>query len=271
MTLPHTVTPLSWPGWKPAAWRVRPVIAPAFYWDFSPASPVTSLGRAMICSNLDRLEVYVGGQHFASLTPDAGDYAALAYPPSFADFRGVDGSSRPDLRIDGYLGPDLIASRSLASDPSFDRLALAFDDAEIAGDGVEIAGDGVGATRLVFRAVDRYGAPRPYVTGGLALSVAGPAVLLGDNPFDLGAAGGACAVWIRSRPGAAGTVAVSARRPVLGPASAAARVRPGGRRPASRARRAGPSPAGPPASRRPRRCPGAGRRARRSGPARWRW
>ena len=198
--------------------RVRPVIAPAFYWDFGPASPVTSLRRAMICANTDRLEVYVGGSHFASLTPDAGKYRSLAYPPSFTDFRRVDGSSRPDLRIDGYLGPDLVATRLLASDPSFDRLALAFDDAEIAGDGVD-------ATRLVFRAVDRYGAPRPFVTGQLILSVDGPAVLAGDNPFDLAAAGGAGAVWIRSRPGSAGIVTVSARHPVLGRAAARVRVR----------------------------------------------
>ena len=34
----------------------------------------------------------------------------LAYPPSFADFTAVDGSSLPDLRIDGYLGGELVAS-----------------------------------------------------------------------------------------------------------------------------------------------------------------
>jgi beta-galactosidase len=130
----------------------------------------------------------------------------------------VDGSARPDLRIDGYLGPDLIASVSLASDPSFDRLALAFDDAQIDGDGVD-------ATRLVFRAVDRYGAPRPYVTGQLVLDVEGPAVLVGDNPFDFAAAGGAGAVWIRSRPGAPGTVTVSASHPLLGRTVARLRVR----------------------------------------------
>jgi hypothetical protein len=58
---------------------VTPVIAPAFYWDFGPVSPVTSLPGAMICSNLDRLEVYVGGQHFATATPDSGQYASLPY------------------------------------------------------------------------------------------------------------------------------------------------------------------------------------------------
>ena len=195
-----------------------PVIAPAFYWDFGPVSPVTSLSGAMICSNLDRLEVFVGGQHFATVTPDSADYANLVYPPSFVDFSTVDGSSRPELRIDGYLGPELVASRSLASDPSLDALALAADDREIDGDGVD-------ATRVVFRAVDRYGAPRPYVTGQVILGVDGPAVLIGDNPFDFTSAGGVGAVWIRSLPGSPGTVTVTASHPTLGSAMVRIRVR----------------------------------------------
>jgi beta-galactosidase len=197
---------------------VRPVIAPAFYWDFGPTSPVTSLPAAMICANLDRLEVYLGGAHFASVTPDAGDYGSLAYPPSFVDFRGVDGSSLPDLRIDGYLGPDLVTSRSFSSDPSLDTLWLAADDDEIAGDGAD-------ATRVAFRAVDGYGAPRPYVTGEVTLAVSGPAVLVGESPFDFTAAGGVAAVWIQSLPGSAGHVAVSATHPILGRAAAHVRVR----------------------------------------------
>jgi beta-galactosidase len=48
-------------------------------------------------------------------------------------------------------------------------------------------------------------------------------VLVGDNPFDFAAAGGAGAVWIRSRPGEPGTVVVRASHPVLG--SAIARIR----------------------------------------------
>ncbi|MGH3228528.1 MAG: glycoside hydrolase family 2 TIM barrel-domain containing protein [Streptosporangiaceae bacterium] len=202
---------------------VRPVIAPAFYWDFGPTSPVTSLPAAMICANLDRLEVYVGGAHFASVTPDAGDYGSLAYPPSFVDFRAVDGASVPELRIDGYLGSELVASRSLASDPSFDWLSLVCDD-------LEIDGDGADATRVVFRALDRYGAPRPYCTGQVVLGVDGPAVLVGDSPFDFAAAGGVGAAWIRSLPGSPGTVVVSASHPSLGQARVSVRVRefPGG-------------------------------------------
>ena len=98
--------------------RIAPVIAPAFYWDFGPVSPVTGLPAAMICANLDRLEVYVGREHFATLTPDTARYPDLAYPPSFVDFSAVDGSSLPELRIDGYLGSVKVASRSLAADPS---------------------------------------------------------------------------------------------------------------------------------------------------------
>ena len=198
--------------------RVTPVIEPAFYWDFGPTSPVTSLPSAMICANLERLEVYVGGSHLASVTPDSEDFGSLEYPPSFVDFRGVDGSSRPDLRIDGYLGSDLVVSRELSSDTSFDRLDLVFDHDEIAADGAD-------ATRLVFRAVDRYGAPRPYVTGQLALSLEGPGMLVGDNPLDFAAAGGVGAVWIRSQRGSAGTVTVSASHPTLGRADARVNVR----------------------------------------------
>jgi hypothetical protein len=169
-------------------------------------------------TSTNRLEVYVGGEHFATVMPDTAGYGHLPYPPSFADFRGVDGSSRPELRIDGYLGADRVASRSFSADPSGDVLALAADDAEIDGDGTD-------ATRLEFRAVDRYGAPRPYVAGQVGFEVTGPAVLVGDNPFDFAAAGGAGAVWIRSRPGARSTVIVRASHPTLGQAVAQIRTR----------------------------------------------
>jgi beta-galactosidase len=195
-----------------------PVIAPAFYWDFGPTSPVTSLELAMICSNLDQLRVYVGGRLLATVTPDTTGYPHLKYPPSFVDFRGVDGSARPELHIDGYLGGVKVASRSLAADPSGDRLQLTADDAEIDGDGVD-------ATRLAFRAVDKYGASRPYVTGPVTLTVDGPAVLVGDNPVDFAATGGAAAVWIRSLPGSPGAVTVQASHSALGNAVARIKVR----------------------------------------------
>jgi len=190
--------------------KTRPVIQPAFYWDFGPNSPVTSLGaRAMVCANLDRLEVYVGGVHHATVTPDTADYGHLPYPPSFVDFSTVDGSSHPELRIDGYLGASRVASRSFASDPSTDVLSVVADDSSIVADGSD-------ATRVVFRAVDKYGQPRPYVGGDVQISVHGPGVLVGEKTFAFGDSGGVGAVWIRSVYHAPGQVTVRVSHDVLG-------------------------------------------------------
>jgi beta-galactosidase len=197
---------------------IRPVIAPAFYWDFGPVSPVTSLPAAMICANLDRLELYVGGAHYATVTPDTGNYPHLPYPPSFVSFAQVDGSALPELRIDGYLGAELVASRSFSADPATDELSVRADDRELVADGAD-------QTRVVFRVVDRYGAPRPYADGQVGLTVDGPAVLVGDNPFDFAGAGGVGAVWVRTLPGSAGRVSVRVTHPTLGPATAVMDVR----------------------------------------------
>jgi beta-galactosidase len=189
---------------------VTPVIAPAFYWDFG-RSPVNRLSTAMICSNLDYLKVYVGEKLLSTVEPDRAGYRHLPYPPSFVDFSAVDGSALPDLRIEGYQGSAMVASRLLAADHAGDHLSAHADDKAIAGDGVD-------ATRVVLRAVDRYGAPRPYVTGNVTFAITGPHVLIGDDPFDLTRTGGAGAIWIRSRPRSSGTVTVRASHPTLGQA-----------------------------------------------------
>ncbi len=83
-----------------------------------------------------------------------------------------------------------------------------------------LAADGQDATRIVVRALDRYGAPRPFVTGSVRFAVDGPGVLVGDNPFDLAATGGAGAVWLRTIAGQTGSVSVYAAHPTLGTAMA---------------------------------------------------
>ena len=171
----------------------------------------------MICANLDRLEVYVAGAHFATATPDTTNYRHLRYPPSFVDFGSVDGSSHPQLRIDGYLGATKVASQSYSSDPDGDRLHVTIDDTELTGDGSD-------STRVVLRAVDRHGQPRPYVQGDVILSVDGPAVLIGDNPFALADTGAAGAVWLRTIRNTPGTVTLTARHPTLGSGAVTARI-----------------------------------------------
>lgn len=209
---------------------VRPVIQPAFYWDFGPQSPPNGPGPgAMICSNCDRLELFVGGEPFASVEPDRARFGHLPHPPSFVDL-AVDGSSRPELRIDGYVGDDKVLSRTFSSDPSEDVLAVRVDDETLAADGTD-------ATRVVFRALDRYGAARPYVQGDVTIAVDGPGVLVGDNPFAFEDAGGVGAVWIRTRAGAPGRIRVRVSHPTLGGGEARVLARPadGGGRPAANA------------------------------------
>ncbi len=192
--------------------RVRPVILPAFFWDFGPGAPPGGPGpHAMIATNCDRLEIYVGGRHRAAGAPDRQNLGRLAYPPVFADLT-TDGSGLPELRIDGYLGGRLVTSVVMSADPATDRLALAADDRSIQADGTD-------TTRLTFRVTDAHGNQRRRASGEVSLSLSGPATLVGDNPFDLGAYGGVGGAFVRSQPGRAGLVRVTARHPVLGQAA----------------------------------------------------
>jgi len=190
---------------------VGPVILPVFFWDFGPGSPPHGPGAdAMIATNCDRLEIYVGGAHVATGTPDTRHFGGLAYPPVFADLT-VGAATRPELRIDGYLGTRLAASVRMSADTTRDRLALTADDDTIRADGSD-------TTRLTFRALDAYGNQRPHVTGQVSLSLTGPAALIGDNPFEFGAYGGVGGAFVRSEPGRPGLVSVTASHPLLGQA-----------------------------------------------------
>jgi beta-galactosidase len=184
---------------------VRAVIEPAFYWDFSRHAPGAN---AMIWSNCERLKVYVGDTHRHTLLPQRALFPHIAYPPFVADLT-VPRHTMPELRIDGYVGGRLAARRRFSADPRLDRLSFVADDAALNADGQDM-------TRLVVRAVDRYGAQRPYVTGSVSFAIDGPGVLVGDDPFDVEAAGGAGAVWVRTMRGLTGRVTVSATHPVLG-------------------------------------------------------
>jgi beta-galactosidase len=74
--------------------------------------------------------------------------------------------------------------------------------------------------------VDKHGAPRAFATGQVTLSIEGPGVIVGDNPFSLDDNGGAGAVWIRTVPGRTGVIRIEVRHAALGAKSASIRVRP---------------------------------------------
>jgi beta-galactosidase len=194
----------------------RVILEPAFYWDFGDRTPAGPGAEALVCSNCERLEVYLDGEHLSSALPARDVFPHLPYAPFLVDLT-LPAGARPELRIDGFVGERRVISRPFSPDPAHDRLEVVADDERIAGDGID-------ATRVVFRAVDRYGAPRPFVTGDVTIALRGPGELIGDKRFDFAAAGGAGAVWVRGRAGGAGRVLLTAEHATLGTGRASLRI-----------------------------------------------
>lgn len=121
----------------------------------------------------------------------------------------VDGTRKPELRIDGYIGNTFVFSRSFSADPTTDKLWLQADD-------LQIAGDASDATRLAFGVVDKFGAPRLFAQGSVTFSLEGPGVIVGDNPFDLTETGGMGSVWIKAKYGSSGRIRVHAEKSGIG-------------------------------------------------------
>ena len=189
---------------------VRPVIEPAFVWGGGPDLPPQGPGqRAVILSNCDRLEIHLDGVHTSTAYPDRQGFPHLDHPPYSLHLR-CDPHALPELRIDGYLGDTLVATRRMAADPAHDHLELVADDHELTADGVDL-------TRLVFRTVDEFGNWRRTADGEVRCVVDGPGTLIGDNPFEFADSPGVGAVWLRTsrRPG---RVTVTAAHPRLGAA-----------------------------------------------------
>ncbi len=188
--------------------QIRPIIQPNFYWDFSQPDSISSGKFYSIFSNCDSLELFIDGKHYDTIYPDSSLFPHLKYPPSYVAFV-VDGSTLPELRIEGYVNGVKVISKSYSPDSSQDQLYFAADDDELIGDGAD-------ATRLVVRVTDKYGNQRLFGSGDTTFGVSGAGTLIGDNPFPLGDSGGAGAVWVKSSADNYGNIIVSATHPVLG-------------------------------------------------------
>ncbi|MDP9026476.1 MAG: hypothetical protein M3N46_02825, partial [Actinomycetota bacterium] len=198
----------------------RVVLEPAFTWDPPQFGQANAYGgrsehtlwgpgeRAMICSNCDRIEVYLGTERVGVVHPDRERFQNLAYAPSFVDLSLMDRESA-DLRLEGYLGDELVITREFAGDRTGDSLSVVADDQELIADGVD-------ATRVTMRVVDRHGSARGAARVRVDLTVNGPGVLLGDNPFDLEETGAVAAVWVRTVAGGVGPITLKAFAPGFG-------------------------------------------------------
>ncbi|SFW83118.1 glycoside hydrolase family 2 protein [Amycolatopsis australiensis] len=189
----------------------RAVVEPGFAWDFT-AQPTGPGRNATIWSNCDRLELFLDDHPAGAARSRRADFPHLRYPPFAVDLV-VPRGQRPQLRIDGYAAGRLVVSRRFSGDRSRDVLGCVPDDTELRADGTD-------ATRVVVSALDRFGTLRAGATGKVALTMTGPGALVDDDTIDLGATGGAAAVWLRPFAGTPGTLTLTARHEVLGTATA---------------------------------------------------
>ena len=187
--------------------KKKVVIHPNFYWDFGRHTPRGPGKHAAIFSNCHTLEVFVDGHHHSTLHPDTENFPHLEHAPFFVDLE-LDGTARPELRIDGYIAGQLALSRSFSSDSSTDQFAVEADDTWLVADGAD-------STRLAFKVTDKYGADRAFGGGEVRFEIDGPGQLVGDPLFSLADSGGVGAVWIRTLPGRPGRIRVTARHSVF--------------------------------------------------------
>lgn len=204
------------------------VLEPAFAWvkaDFywqstEPHARVAQaplrgeLSPAVFFSNCEELRLYVGEHWIDTLVPLREEFPNLSHPP-FRTMRVAEheGERWGDLRVEGLIAGKVVAKRMMSARGYDARFSVAADDDQIFADGVDM-------TRVAMVVTDEYGNIRRQATGAVALEIAGPGELVGENPFAL--VGGSGAIWIRSdrEPG---DIVVTMRHPTLGAASVTVR------------------------------------------------
>jgi beta-galactosidase len=206
----HGVTDI-WREPKPAAGFYRSqcdpeeevVLVPSFHW----ARGDENIGftNALVSSNCEHLKFYINGKLAAEADPDRKQFPHLKYPPFSADLSNSV-KDWGDLRIDGFIGGKQVISRSFSGNGADQKFTATPDDTTLLGDGAD-------TTRVVLRVTDEFGAIRPFAGDAIRLQIAGPAEIIGDNPFSL--VGGQGAIWIRTFE-MSGKATLTATHPTLG-------------------------------------------------------
>lgn len=186
------------------------VLEPAFAWD----AGEDDLEPLRFASNCEELVVSVDGGAPIHLVPDRVAFPRTPHP-LFVLERPAAGAV--ELRVRGRIGGRDVTELHLTRDTSLDRLEVRADDTRILGDGVD-------STRVVFQVSDAFGNLRATAAGPVSIHVEGPGRLLGPDVVDVPASAGA--VWIRSAPGAHGTIHLHLSHPTSGRATVSIAVRP---------------------------------------------
>ncbi|HEX3436804.1 MAG TPA: glycoside hydrolase family 2 TIM barrel-domain containing protein [Pseudacidobacterium sp.] len=183
------------------------VLEAGFHW--AENDQPSGFKRGVICSNCELLKCYIkrdGKWHqIIELKPAHDEFPHLTYPPFFLSL--PDGNDDwGDLRIDGYIQGNKIASKSLSGLGIDQKFSIHCDDTELFADGAD-------AARIVLCVTDEYGAIRPLCNDPISISLDGPATLIG--PKSLALVGGTAAVWVRARQ-EEGSVRLTAAHPQFG-------------------------------------------------------
>jgi beta-galactosidase len=191
------------------------VLEPAFDWSRGDRNETFTI--AMISSNCDNVKMYIADRLVADLKPDRENFAHLKYPPFVKNIRDeIYKGAWGDMKIEGYIDGKRVITRMMSGRGADRQLIVEADDRELIGDGID-------ATRVVLKVTDEFGAVRPLANAPVALTVTGPAEIIGENPFSL--FGGVGAVWIKTKQ-TAGLVRLTARHPVLGTKTVEIAVKP---------------------------------------------
>jgi beta-galactosidase len=191
------------------------VLEPAFNWSAGDHPTAGGPGKVAFCSNCEHLKLYLGNKLMKELDPDRAAYANLKYPPFVTQISNMMLEAWVDLRIEGYIGGKMVISKTLSGAGIDADLKLEPDDTELEGNGSD-------ATRVVMRVTDQFGNTQQFASGAVALSVTGPAEIVGENPFSI--VGGVGAVWLKAKE-AGGTVRLTAKHQYLGTRTAEVRVK----------------------------------------------
>ena len=191
------------------------VIEPGFYYSWGDRGSGNGPGLVPICSNCEHLKLTYNGKPWGEADPDRKTYPNLKYPPFMVNLVNLSFGNWGDLKIEGYIGGKLVATKTLSGSGTDDKLVVKPDDSELIADGRD-------ATRVVLAVTDQYDNLRPFATAAIQLSIIGPGEIIGENPFSL--AGGAGAVWVRAKE-LAGTIRLEARHQYLGKQTVEIQVR----------------------------------------------
>ena len=192
----------------------RIVLEPATYWKRGDQSG-GGIEPLVVFGNVDEIEVLLGDDPPAScgrFKPRRDLYPHLSRPPFIVEQVGSRaGHVWLTLTVVGYIRGKAVATRKMAADGLPKQLIIAADDDELDADGADM-------TRVAMRICDAFGNVLPFAMQPVLLSIEGPGVLVGENPFPM--PGGRGAVYVRATR-TPGTIRIAATTPRLGAQSIA--------------------------------------------------